>query len=338
MAALMDQTRLSFRQWGNLMRLIISVFTLALALTSPIAAQKRIALSFDDVPRHTGPDLTRDQRQKMIIAALKKSRVKQAVFFINPAQLLNPEAKATDKHILDYAKTGHVLANHTDNHVKLSDVSAADYLARIDAAESWLKGRKGYRPWFRFTYLDEGGQDKVKRDAVRAGLATRGLRNGYVTAEASDWYMLELFAKAVADGKKVDRKKLCAFYAEHHIAASDFADSLAQKTIGRSPAHVLLLHETDLAAYCLGDLVAGLRKAGWTIITADQAYADPIGTAMPDVPSAQGGLTEAMAWEKGLPAPRWYRYNDIKLLAEDFAKRGIAKPKDSVSPKGTPKL
>jgi peptidoglycan-N-acetylglucosamine deacetylase len=314
----------SFRQWANIVRFTVSALFLALALTSPAQPQKRIALSFDDIPRHTGPDLTRDQRQKMIIAALKKARVKQAVFFINPAQLNNPEAKATERHIMDYVKAGHVLANHTDNHVKLGDVSAADYLARIDAAEAWMKGRKGYRPWFRFTYLDEGGRDKVKRDAVRAGLVARGLRNGYVTAEASDWYMLELFAKARADGKRVDQRKLCAFYADHHVAASDFADTLMQKTIGRSPAHVLLLHETDLAAYCIGDLVTGLRKAGWTIITADQAYADPISAVMPDVPASQGSLTEAMAWEKGLPAPRWYKFNDTQLLAQDFAARGIA--------------
>ena len=37
------------------------------------------------------------------------------------------------------------------------------------------------RSWFRFPYLDEGAGDKEKRDAVRAGLAERGLVNGYVT-------------------------------------------------------------------------------------------------------------------------------------------------------------
>ena len=38
----------------------------------------------------------------------------------------------------------------------------------------------------------------------------------------------------------------------------------------------------------------------------DDAYADPLGSQMPDVPSMQGTLTEALAWEKGVPAPRWY--------------------------------
>jgi peptidoglycan-N-acetylglucosamine deacetylase len=298
----------------------------ALTVASPSSAEKRIALSFDDVPRYTGPELTREERQKLLIVSLKKARVKQAVFFINPAKLDETGSPPDEGAITRYAKAGHALANHTDNHLKLGDVRAEEYLSHIDKAEAWLKGRKGYRPWFRFTYLDEGGRDKAKRDAVRAGLKARGLSNGYVTTEAVDWHMLNLWVAAVGAGKRVDRKALCRFYAGHHLAAAEFDDGLAQKALGRSPAHVMLLHETDLAAYCIGDLVAALRGAGWTILTADQAYADPISNLFPDVPVAQGGLIEALAWEKGLPAPRWYEYNDTKKMTADFNAKVLKEP------------
>jgi peptidoglycan/xylan/chitin deacetylase (PgdA/CDA1 family) len=291
---------------------------IAIFSASPSDAEKRIALSFDDIPRFTGPELSREERQKMLIAGLKRAGVKQAVFFVNPAKLEETGSPPDESAITRYARAGHVLANHTDNHLKLGDVSADEYLAHIDRAEAWLKGRKGRRPWFRFTYLDEGGRDKAKRDAVRAGLKARGLRNGYVTAEAVDWHMLNLWVEAAAAGKSVERKALCAFYARHHLGAAEFADDLAQKALGRSPAHVMLLHETDLAAHCIGDLVSALRGAGWIIITADKAYADPIGSVQPDVPSAQGGLIEAIAWEKGLSAPRWYEFNDTNKMAADF--------------------
>ena len=46
----------------------------------------------------------------------------------------------------------------------------ASHWHTVDAAELWLKGRPGYRPWFRYPFLDEGGRDKAKRDAVREGL------------------------------------------------------------------------------------------------------------------------------------------------------------------------
>jgi hypothetical protein len=138
----------------------------------------------------------------------------------------------------------------------------------------------------------------AKRDAVRAGLAARGLRNGYVTAESSDWHIEELTIGAKNDQKVMDKDALRDLYVNWHVEAANFYNDLAMKAIGRSPAHVLLLHETDIAALYIEDLVAGLRRDGWTIITADTAYADPIAKLMPNTPSAQGDLIEALAWKK----------------------------------------
>ncbi|HQA18443.1 MAG TPA: polysaccharide deacetylase, partial [Novosphingobium sp.] len=161
----------------------------------------------------------------------------------------------------------------------------------------------GYRPWLRFPYLHEGGTDKAKRDAVRAGLAARGLRNGYVTADGVDWHLEQLTTDAAAAGKTMDMKALRKLYLQMQIGAIEYHDAMARQTLGRSPAHVMLLHETDLAALYIEDLVTELRSRGWTIITADEAYRDPLGKAFPDVPWAGGTLTGAMAWEKNIDPP-----------------------------------
>lgn len=292
---------------------------LALFLTTATAhAEKRIALSFDDVPRQKGAYFSPDERSKKLIAALKKAKVRGAVFFVNPGKLFDPDGEGGEKRIAAYVKAGHAIANHSNTHLMLSKTNANDYLADIDAAEAWLKGRRGYRPWFRFPFLDEGRQDKIKRDAIRAGLKERGLQNGYVTAEASDWNIEALTVEAKAAGKTFFMDDLRDYYVTLHLDAANAYDAIAIKTIGRSPAHVMLLHETDIAALFIGDLVAALRNDGWKIITADEAYADPISKAMPDVPSAQGSLIEAMAWEKKLPPPRWYIYNDTDLATTLF--------------------
>jgi peptidoglycan/xylan/chitin deacetylase (PgdA/CDA1 family) len=285
------------------------------------AAGKRIALTFDDVPRGPGAFLSQEERTRRLIAALKTARVSQAAFFVNPGFLEDPERTGGEQRIAGYVAAGHVLANHSYSHPQLTAVTAAAYLADIDKAEAWLKGREGRRPWFRFPFLNEGRQDKAKRDAVRAGLKARGLQNGYVTVDASDWHMEQLAIDAKKAGKAIDMDALRDLYVESHVEAAEYYDGLARQTLGRSPAHVLLLHETDLAALFIDDLVAALRRAGWDIVTADAAFADPINAAMPDVPSAQGTLTEALAWEKGLPAPRWYARNDTKLASRLFAER-----------------
>jgi peptidoglycan-N-acetylglucosamine deacetylase len=301
------------------MRFLLGLVFALLAVT-PAHAQKRIALTFDDVPRNAGAFFTPDQRTIKLIAALKRAGVRQAAFFVNPGNLAKPDGQGGEDRIMAYVAAGHVIANHSFSHPSLSKLTPDAYLTDIDQATEWLKGREGFRPWFRFPFLNEGRGDKAKRDAIRAGLGARGLRNGYVTAEASDWNMETLTIDATKAGKPINMAALRDYYVTLHVEAADFADDLMRKTIGRSPAHVMLLHETDMAAMFIGDLVAALRKDGWEIVTADKAYRDPIARAMPDTPSAQGTLTEMMAWQKGLPAPRWYEYNDTDKANAKFRK------------------
>jgi peptidoglycan-N-acetylglucosamine deacetylase len=299
------------------LRLIIASFFTLFILFAPAHAAKRVALSFDDIPRSPGAFLSQEQRAQKIIDALKKTGVKQAVFFLNPGNLDEPERAGGEGRIDAYVAAGHVIANHSANHPHLSKVTAEEYLADIDAAESWLKGRKGYRPWFRFPYLAEGGRDKEKRDAVRAGLKARGLTNGYVTADGYDWYLEALTIEAKAANKSMDMERLKQLYIATQMNGLEYHDQLARDTTGRSPAHMLLLHETDLAALFLPDLIAEMKKRGWTIITADQAYKDPIAKVMPDVPFAAGTLIGSMAWQKDIkpaPHPVWMGEEMISLL------------------------
>ena len=312
--------RSSSRRWADaaLLRRLLLPLLILLLLPVQAAAQKQIALSFDDVPRGRGAFFTPDERTQRIIAELKKAKAPQAVFFVNPGAIGHGDGVDGERRIAAYVAAGHVIANHSNSHKRLSTTDTAAYLADIDAAEVWLKDRPGYRPWFRFPFLDEGGKDKAKRDTLRQGLAARGLRNGYVTAESSDWHLESLTREAVQAKKTIDRKALGDLYVTWHVEAADFADAMMRRVTGRQPVQMLLLHETDLAALHIGDLVRALRGAGWTIVSADQAYADPLGKEMPDTPAANGTLTEALAWAAGVPAPRWYRYNQTDLATTVF--------------------
>ncbi|HEU0133467.1 MAG TPA: polysaccharide deacetylase family protein [Allosphingosinicella sp.] len=307
-----------------MIRLFLALLLLSFA-TSAFAAPrpepKRIALSFDDVPRGPGGFLAPEQRTRRLISGLGAARVRQAVFFVTTGNLDKPDGQGGEARIGRYSAAGHVVANHSHAHRRLSQVSAEDYLRDVDRAARWLKDRPNSRPWFRFPFLDEGRADKAKRDAVRAGLAERKLLNGYVTVDGADWNMEALTIAARKAGKPMDMKALRHLYVETMVGAANFYDGLARRTLGRSPAHMLLLHETDLAALFLPALVKALRKDGWEIVTADEAYSDPIALALPDTPSAQGTRTEALAWQKGLPAPRWYERENVKVANALFAER-----------------
>jgi len=289
------------------------------AAPAPVAlSDKRIAFSFDDAPRGKGAFLEPDERPRLLIEALKTAGIKQAVFFINPGRITATDNDAAD--IAAYTKAGHLLANHTAHHLNLSAVTADKFLADINEAEDWLKDKPNYRPWFRFPFLDEGRKDRAKRDAVRAGLKKRGLMNAYVTVDASDWYMEEQAIAAAAAGKLMDWNALGDLYVESYVQSADFSDDLARRTLGRAPVQMILLHETDLAAMFVDDLAAALKADGWTIVTADEAYRDPIAYMEPDVDFADGTRTQMLAAERHI-GKRWYQRTDQKVANMLIAER-----------------
>jgi peptidoglycan-N-acetylglucosamine deacetylase len=91
-------------------------------------------------------------------------------------------------------------------------------------------------------------------------------------------------------------------YIEHLWNSIQFYDNAAKQHLGRSPKHVLLLHENDLAAKFLGDLIKHLRSKGWNIISPAEAYEDPIANELPDVLFNGQGRVAAIARAKGIPA------------------------------------
>ncbi len=259
-------------------------------------AVKRIALSFDDAPRVDGAIFSGEQRTTALIKALQSAATGPVVFFVKTAHLSMTKGVA---RIERYAEAGHLIANHTHSHAWLSRTDTDDYIADFDYAETLLAAFSNRRAWMRFPYLDEGTR-LAKRDAVRFALNERGLANGYVTVDNYDWYLDQQWQAAVRAGRSVDRKALRDAYVDLLLGAVSFYDDIATNTFGRSPAHILLLHENDMAAMFIGDLVAALRARGWTIISPDEAYRDPLNAMIPQTLINRQGRVAALAVDAGL--------------------------------------
>lgn len=314
-----------------MIRYLLTLFLLHLAgacTTAQVeASPRRIALSFDDVPRHAGAFFTPDERTERLIGALRRARVPQAVFFVTTGNLDRPDGAGGEARIGRYVAAGHVIANHSHSHQWLHRTDPDAYVADLDRAEAWLRGRPGYRPWYRFPFLDEG-REVARRDRLRAALRERGLANGYVTVDTYDWYLDGLANRARREGREMDMEALRDLYVRSIVEAAGFADSIAVETLGRSPAHILLLHETDLAALFIADAVAALRRAGWEIVSADEAYADPLAREEPDTIFLGAGRVAGLAHARGGRQPRELVsvWTEEAHLARLFSERVLHEP------------
>ena len=320
------------------MRLLLLALLLVTSW-SGAEARKRIAFTFDDVPRAAGAFFTPDERTDALIGALRRGGVRQAGFFVTTGNLEKPHGAGGEQRIAKYVAAGHVIANHSHSHHWLHRTPVEDYVADLDKAARWLETRPGYRPWYRYPFLDEGRRDLAKRDALRAVLKQRGLSNAYVTIDNYDWHTDALASEACREGKRIDMKALRDLYVETLVRTANFYEKMAVETLGRSPAHVLLLHETDVGAMFVDDLAKALRKDGWQIVPIDEAYRDPIAKEEPDTWFLGEGRVAALAQLKGAnPRDLVYERTDEDVLSRLFNERvfseraPICRPRDSRKP------
>lgn len=257
--------------------------------------QRQIALTFDDAPLSDGIWMSGPERTQLLIENLRIAGVSEAMFLVLTG---NTASDADADRLRAYTEAGHTLANHSHTHPWLRDTDPETYLQDVDQASDVLSGYDAVAPFFRFPYLDEGDTCERRLEVVQ-GLQRRSLANAYVTVDTYDWYLQVLVNEAVEAGHLIDMEILGAVYVDILVRGVTHYDDLAQVYLGRSPRHVLLLHENDLAALFVPDLVAALEAEGWDIISAREAYEDPIADQRPDTQFNGQGRVAAIARAAG---------------------------------------
>lgn len=296
------------------------IFVYFLIMTScfaHLAYSKEIAITFDDSPRHAKGYFDGNTRSKKLIDELRSHQVKQVAFF-SVSERLNKEGI---ERLNRYAKAGHIIANHTHSHPNINQLTLENFSKDFLMAHNKLKSFDNYSKLFRFPYLREG-DTRLKRDGMRQLLQEHGYRNAYITLNNYDWYIEVLFQRAIKKGEVVDMGRMKAFYVDMLMESIEYYDQMAVSRLGRSPKHVLLLHEMDISALFIGDLVDELRKRGWSIISPLEAYNDEIADYQIDTPLKYNpGRVGEIARDKGQKTGLWHHTLDEKYLDEMFSLR-----------------
>ena len=252
----------------------VKVTTVAFSLLfCSLAYSAEFTVTMDDPNVENLPAMTPEARDKSILGALEKHKT-QAALFVCGMRVNNPEGKRLLKR---WNQAGHVLANHTQNHwyFHSKKVTLENFASSIGETENLLKGFSGFQKIFRFPFL-KAGDTAEKRDGIRSWLDQHGYQHGYVTIDASDWYIESRLRERLKQNPDADTSAYRDFYLKHMWERAMYYDSLSKKVWKKPIKHTLLIHHNLLNALYLDDLLAFFKSKGWKLINASAAFQDPI--------------------------------------------------------------
>ncbi|MEL7530635.1 MAG: polysaccharide deacetylase family protein [Bacteroidota bacterium] len=282
---------------------------------APTADRPMLSLTFDDGITRDLLDYPFKEWNEMILQALDSADLK-AAFFVMGSNKLNPKGR----FLLDsWDKRGHMIANHTFTHPNFNSekVSLADFKEELLDTDDLIKGYKNYSKRFRFPYL-KGGNTPEKVHGFRAFCDSLGYEMGYVTIDASDWYVNSRMIKRLKEDPNADIEPYRQYYLDHLWERAQFYEGVSASLNARHIPHTLLLHHNLTSALFLPDLIDMFRQRGWQLVDAQEAYADSLFDARPQLIPAGESLIWAMGRESG-------RFDDVLRYPPEDSQYEVAK-------------
>ena len=277
----------------------LGIGAMGLAFTNPALAspdeKPRIAITIDDFNLFdASPQVARKRNRALLNALSARSNLKAAAF---PAGR-NIDSEFGKSLVREWGDAGHMIGNHTYSHWFYPDRGFDEFSQDVLRLEPLIKDMPGFTKLFRFPALKEGDTIE-RRDKVRAFLKEHDYRMGYVTVDASDWYIDQRLRARLAQGPKAEVSAYKDYFLNHLWDRASFYDNLSRKALGRSVKHTLLLHHNVLNELFLGDVLGMFQSRGWRLITAQDAFTDPVFSAEPNTLPAGESIIWALAKETG---------------------------------------
>jgi peptidoglycan/xylan/chitin deacetylase (PgdA/CDA1 family) len=261
------------------------------------SAAPQVAITMDDPNLAETPKLSGEERNARILEALRNHSNLRAALFISGK---NIDSEAGKRLLQSWNDAGHTLANHTYSHgyYHSEKISFTSYVEDIERCENILKNYAQFKKLFRYPYLKEGNTVE-KREQLRAYLKKQGYHMGYVTIDASDWYVNSRLIERLQKQPDAPVTPYRDFYLQHIWERTLFYDQLAKDVLKRQVKHTLLIHHNLLSALFLPDLLQMFDNKGWQLIHADEAFKDKVFSAAPNILPAGESIIWALAKETG---------------------------------------
>jgi peptidoglycan/xylan/chitin deacetylase (PgdA/CDA1 family) len=270
------------------MRLVPFISAIALALAPSMAAQTRtVALTIDDLPFVAAHDDRPMQpvdaqaaaaANRRILSALARHHVPVTGFVIQKGvEELGMDAGS--QILQDWTTHGFDLGNHSYAHLDFNDLTVEQFEGQIIRGETTfvpLMKAAGRNPeFFRFPY-NHTGDNREKHDAIAVFLAQRRYRLAPCTIETSDWLFNRAYGRILARHDGASAARLRAEYLAFTAEQIDYFDGLSRKVLGYNPPQIMLIHDNQLNADVIEDLLAIFEKKQFRWISLSDAEADAV--------------------------------------------------------------
>ena len=260
------------------------VLTLVAAVVVPMPGQaqpqaepdRRIALTFDDLPMTAGDDCDASTVRAVttrLTRALAARGLPAAGFATPGRRCLSSELLA--ETLGAWREVGAIVGNHTATHPDLNSTLIERYVADIKRAQRLIDASVGTGDrWFRPPYLRSGGEAGKKR-ALQQYLRENGYRLAPVTVDNQEWVYAAVYADARTRGDEALASRIVDAYVAHLEECVAYYERLSLELLGREIPQVLLLHANLLNAERLDRVIAMLEGRGYRFIGLPEAVSDP---------------------------------------------------------------
>lgn len=304
------------------MRIVSAIFLASLL----VHAQRSVVVTIDDLPvgqsgaHACQPDALQAMTRKLL-EPIREQRVPVTAFVIaNNCSSLTLEQRRTILKM--WRDAGAEMGNHSYSHPDLNTMPIAEYEANILRADSVLREtlQVPRLRWFRSPMLHTG-PDQQSKKRLEEFLTKHNWRQAPVTLDNSEWMFAFVFSAALERSDAAIVKRVRDEYVPYLESVIEFFERRSVEVVGREFPQVLLLHANLLNSEKLGEILAMLKRRGYSFTDLETALTDPA-YALPDEYAGKGGFSWIHRWSrtKGMPnkgepdEPTWLREEYERIM------------------------
>jgi len=272
----------------------------AVVLLLPISASaqappRAVAITIDDLPR--GGDGSGRSFAAMwamnerLLRPFKDGRI-PVTGFVNQGRAAEVGLDEFRRLLDLWLDAGADLGNHSHSHFNINNVPLAEYTADIVKGEPVLRAALEARGktlrYFRHPFLFTGPTAEIKA-GMQAFLDARGYRVAPVTIDDADYMYAALYTRPEY------RERVRREYVVYMESVVAFFEERSVEVVGREFPQILLIHDNELNADLMPDLLEMFRHRGYRFVPLVEALADEA-YRLPEAYVGRGGFSWIHRW------------------------------------------